>query len=76
MLSKKAIRISNIHADEDPMGVNVYEANFLKFIDRITSGSSLQCTNYNTVLTFYPGVILGGCFTHEVPPERCVSYII
>ena len=76
ILSKRPIRLTHLHDDEDPMGIQPHEANFLKFIDRVTSGSSFQCTDHNTVLQFTPGMILGGSFSHEVPSQRCVTYII
>lgn len=76
VLAKKPVRITGIHKGDDPRGIQAYEANFLKFIDRVTSGSSFQTQENNTVLSFIPGIILGGTFTHEVPTVRCVSYII
>lgn len=76
ILAKKPVRLTGIHDGDDPMGIQAYEANFLKFIDRVTSGSTFQTQENNTTLTFSPGIILGGTFTHEVPTARCVSYII
>ncbi|KEG10910.1 RNA 3-terminal phosphate cyclase-like protein [Trypanosoma grayi] len=75
LLTNKPVRISGIHDEDEPQGIQVVEANFLKFIDRVTSGSKFECTDNNTTLTFYPGIILGGNFSHEVPSSRCVSYI-
>ncbi|CBH14829.1 RNA re-capping enzyme, cytoplasmic [Trypanosoma equiperdum] len=75
ILTSKPIRILGIHDDDEPQGIQLAEANFLKFIDRVTSGSKFECTDSNTALTFYPGMILGGTFSHEVPSCRCVTYI-
>nr|CCC93208.1 putative RNA 3'-terminal phosphate cyclase-like protein [Trypanosoma congolense IL3000] len=75
VLTSKPIRITGIHEDDEPQGIKLAEANFLKFIDRVTSGSKFECTNSNTTLTFFPGMILGGTFSHEVPTCRCVTYI-
>ncbi|ESL08719.1 RNA 3'-terminal phosphate cyclase-like protein [Trypanosoma rangeli SC58] len=75
LLTNKPVRILGIHDDAEPEGIQVCEANFLKFIDRVTTGSKFECTKNNTTLTFYPGMILGGTFSHEVPTSRCVSYI-
>jgi RNA 3'-terminal phosphate cyclase-like protein len=76
ILSKKPVTITNIHREEDPPGIRPYEANFLKFIDRFTNGSTFQVSQGNTQLTFNPGMILGGVFSHEVPVSRCVTYVI
>ncbi|KAH9601387.1 RNA 3'-terminal phosphate cyclase [Trypanosoma melophagium] len=75
LLTNKPVRISGIHDEDEPQGIKLVEANFLKFIDRVTSGSKIECTDNNTTLTFYPGMILGGTFSHEVPSIRCVTYI-
>ncbi|CCW69392.1 unnamed protein product [Phytomonas sp. Hart1] len=76
ILSKKPLHITNINSDKDPIGIQMYEANFLKFIDRVTSGSSFQTQDHNTSLVFTPGMILGGVFSHEVPSPRCVTYLL
>lgn len=76
IIAKRPVRITGIHDDEDPMGLQPYEANFLKFIDRVTTGSTFQVQDNNTTLNFTPGMILGGSFAHEVPSSRCVSYIM
>ncbi|ESS67911.1 RNA 3'-terminal phosphate cyclase-like protein [Trypanosoma cruzi Dm28c] len=75
LLTNKPVRVSGIHDEDEPQGIIATEANFLKFIDRVTGGSKFECTDNNTTLTFYPGMILGGNFSHEVPSCRCVSYI-
>ncbi|KAG8345908.1 RNA 3' terminal phosphate cyclase RNA 3' terminal phosphate cyclase (RTC) insert domain [Trypanosoma vivax] len=75
LLANKPIRITGIHDEAVPEGIQTVEANFLKFIDRLTSGSKFECTDQNTTLTFNPGMILGGNFSHEVPNTRCVTYI-
>jgi len=36
----------------------------------------MELSSGNTTLTFSPGLILGGTFEHEVPPTRCVTYLI
>lgn len=59
-----------------PVGIRDFEANFLKFLDRVSSGSQMSVSDSNTRLSFSPGLILGGTFSHAVPPSRCVSYII
>jgi RNA 3'-terminal phosphate cyclase-like protein len=76
ILTKKPITISSIHPEEDPPGIRPHEANFLKFIDRFTNGSTFQVSQGNTKLVFNPGMILGGVFSHDVPTSRCVTYVI
>ena len=76
ILAKKPIVLRKIHAEDDPPGIQLVEANFLKFIDRVTSGSTMEVRQGKTELQFVPGMILGGTFEHEVPSSRCVSYVL
>lgn len=78
VLSKKPLKITHIHDEEggggsgnpSARGIQPYEANLLKFITRITSGSRASTSQGNTVLQFTPGSIIGGTFTHVLPvPE-------
>jgi RNA 3'-terminal phosphate cyclase-like protein len=75
VLAKKPVVLRSIHSAEDPPGIQAVEANFLKFIDRVTSGSKMEVRQGKSELHFVPGMILGGSFDHEVPSSRCVSYV-
>jgi len=75
ILSRRPITINRIRVEEDPPGIQAHEANFLKFVDRFTTGSTFQVSEQNTKLVFNPGMILGGVFSHEVPTQRCVTYV-
>ena len=78
LLSNRPVRIHNIHADRSDarqQGLQDYEVNFLKFVVRCTQDSKLEVAPSKTLLTFTPGVILGGEFSHEVPTTRAVTYI-
>lgn len=77
LLSQRAIKISDINADShEGTGLRPFEANFLKFIQRISSGSKMETQKNNTELCFTPGIIVGGHIAHEVPCVRAVGYIV
>jgi RNA 3'-terminal phosphate cyclase-like protein len=75
ILAKKPIVLRKIHSDDDPQGIQAPEANFLKFIDRVTNGSKMEVRQGKSELHFVPGMILGGSFEHDVPSSRCVTYV-
>merc|ERR1712226_1212262 len=66
ILSGKPIRISKIRIKNitNP-GLEEYEANLLKLIDRITNGTNIEINPSGTSLTFVPGILLGGDLTDE-----------
>eukprot|EP00744_Colponema_vietnamica_P018635 GILI01026304.1.p1 GENE.GILI01026304.1~~GILI01026304.1.p1 ORF type:complete len:357 (-),score=55.66 GILI01026304.1:85-1155(-) len=77
LLARRSVKISNIHTDDDPCGVNRhFEANLLKFVQRISPSSKMEVHDGNTTLMFHPGLIMGGTFEHEVPATRCVTYLV
>ena len=77
LLARRSVRVSNIHTDEDPCGINRhFEANLLKFVQRISPSSKMEVHDGSTTLVFHPGLILGGTFEHEVPHTRSVTYLI
>ena len=77
LLSRRPVTITNIHPSASPTGIDPkHEANFLKFVQRATTGTKMEVQDQNTTLKFSPGLILGGTFDHDVPDSRCVSYCI
>lgn len=61
LLTLKPITIRNIRSDdiEDP-GLRDYEVAFLKLLDQITDGSSVEINSTGTLVRFKPGLLLGG----------------
>ena len=79
VLSGRPLKLSGIHpqgAAGDHAGLTEYEANFLKFIDRVTNGTKMAVSDANQTISLQPGFILGGTFSHAVPASRGVGYII
>lgn len=84
VVTHRPITIVNIHASglagaapgAAPCGIQDYESNYLKFVDKLTTGSEFEVKDDNTTLIFRPGYPVGGRFTHAVTPSRCVSYVM
>lgn len=77
-LSGKSVRITNIHSeDSNTPGLSPSEISFIRLIDKITSGSSIQINETGTALFYKPGLIIGGDrLSHECHPSRAISYYL
>ena len=78
LLSHRPLLIKNIRSDniENP-GMIDYEVNFLKLIDTITNGSTIEINSTGTQLRFFPGTLLGGTdLIHKCPDTRSIGWYI
>ncbi|KAJ3039872.1 rRNA-processing endoribonuclease [Rhizophlyctis rosea] len=76
-LSGKTIRIDNIRPeDEDNPGLTDYEASFLRLLEKVTNGCSVEISYTGTSLVYRPGVIIGGKIHHDCPPSRAIAYFL
>jgi RNA 3'-terminal phosphate cyclase-like protein len=78
ILSNRPILIRNIRSDDlQHPGLKDYEANFLKLLDTLTNGTSIEINSTGTQLRFKPGVLLGGIdIVHECPDTRSIGWYI
>jgi len=76
LLAHRPVRVRSIGLDRERQGLNENEVNFMKFVDRVTSGSKFEVRDGTTDVLFSPGMILGGVFSHAVPKSRSVTYVI
>jgi RNA 3'-terminal phosphate cyclase-like protein len=44
-LSSKAVRINGIRADTDEPGLKEFEAGFIRLLDKLTNGSTIEVQN-------------------------------
>ena len=72
LLSGNSIRINNIrseyyHTNNEDMSIGLqdFEASYLKLIDNMTDGTVIEINETGTTLKFKPGIIVGGEITHE-----------
>ncbi|KAJ3046887.1 rRNA-processing endoribonuclease [Rhizophlyctis rosea] len=76
-LSGKTVRIDNIRPeDEDNPGLTDYEASFLRLLEKVTNGCSVEISYTGTTVVYRPGVIIGGKIHHDCPPSRAISYFL
>ncbi|QEU60075.1 Rcl1 [Kluyveromyces lactis] len=75
-LSGKAIKIEKIRSDDLNPGLKDYEVSFLRLMEAVTNGSSIEISYTGTTVIFRPGIITGGSYTHQCPNSKPVGYFV
>ncbi|KAI8846487.1 RNA 3'-terminal phosphate cyclase/enolpyruvate transferase [Chytridium lagenaria] len=76
-LSCKPVRIDKIRSDdEENPGLADYEISFLRLLEKMTNGSSVEINYTGTSILFRPGVIYGGKVEHDCPTSRGIGYFL
>ena len=79
ILSHRPILIRNIHADalETAPGLLPHEVSFLRLLDSMTNGTSVEINSTGTQLRFAPGVLVGGKIElHRCPLTRSIGWFL
>jgi len=75
-LSGKPVRISNIRAADDEPGLKDFEASFLRLMDKLCNGTTVDINHTGTQVSYKPGLIHGGKVVHECPTSRAIGYFL
>mmetsp|Transcript_4818 Transcript_4818/g.5568 ORF Transcript_4818/g.5568 Transcript_4818/m.5568 type:complete len:384 (-) Transcript_4818:170-1321(-) len=79
VLSHRPLLIRNIRADDlEHPGIREHEASFLRLLDRMTNGTTIEINSTGTQLRFKPGKLLGGDIEHSCPEgsEKSVGWFL
>jgi len=77
LLSNRPVLIRNIRVDDlEAPGLHEEEASFLRLLDKLTNGSSIEINATGTQLRFKPGLILGGEIQHDCPASRNAGWFL
>lgn len=76
ILSGKTLFIRDIRADSDSPGLVDFEASFLRLIEKIMDGCTVQINETGTVLKFKPGIITGGRISHDCGTSKSIGWFI
>ncbi|KAI9322574.1 RNA 3'-terminal phosphate cyclase [Dichotomocladium elegans] len=72
-LSGRPVRIDKIRSDDqDPE----YEATFLRLLEKVTNGSTIEISYTGTSILYKPGTIQGGRIDLDCGTERSISYYL
>ena len=76
LLSRRPLLIKNIRSDDTNPGLRDYEASFLRLIDQITNGTTIEINETGTQVKLRPGMLVGGMVDHECPVSRGVGWFL
>lgn len=77
ILSGRPIKITRIREGEDQPGLHDFEANFLRLIEALSDGTSIEINDTGTILRFTPGLVVGGPgLTHDCGTSRSIGWFI
>lgn len=75
-LTGKSVRISRIRSEDQEPGLRDFEVCFLRLLEAITNGTTIEISYTGTTVIYRPGIIIGGTVTHDCPTSRAVGYFI
>ncbi|SCU87471.1 LAME_0D10198g1_1 [Lachancea meyersii CBS 8951] len=75
-LSGKPIRVEKIRSEDLNPGLRDHEVSFLRLMEAMTNGSSIEISYTGTTVIYRPGIITGGSYTHQCPPGKPVGYYV
>ena len=60
----------------EDLGLQAHEVSFLRLLERISNGTSVEINETGTALQFRPGVLVGGKLVHKCAATRGVTYYL
>lgn len=75
-LSGKAIKIEKIRSNDLNPGLKDHEVSFLRLIESVTNGCSIEISYTGTTVIYRPGIIIGGAITHNCSKDKPVGYFV
>jgi len=80
-LSGRPIRIDKIREAEgtdasQPSGLQDFEGNFLRLLEKFVNGCEIRINETATTLRYTPGIIIGGEITHDCGTSRGIGYFV
>mmetsp|Transcript_37436 Transcript_37436/g.48434 ORF Transcript_37436/g.48434 Transcript_37436/m.48434 type:complete len:383 (+) Transcript_37436:16-1164(+) len=64
-ITSRPVRIVKIRPDDECPGLASFEASFVRLLDKLTNGTSVEINEVGTTLSFRPGIIIGGSIDHD-----------
>lgn len=75
-LSGRPVKIESIRLDDENPGLRDFEIQFLKLVEQVTNGSSVEINYTGTAVTYKPGTITGGHVEFDCGLQRSISYFL
>eukprot|EP01035_Chromulina_nebulosa_P020430 gene20430-26511_t len=80
-LSGKPLKISHIREQDIESGGSIvglqdYEANYLKLLESLSDGCTIEVNETGTQLYYRPGLLIGGTITHNCGTSKSIGWFI
>lgn len=76
-LSNRPVRVTDIRADDDQPGLSPAEISFIRLLDKLTTGTTIEINETGTALFYKPGLLLGGeRLAHACHASRATAYYL
>ncbi|SCU81737.1 LAMI_0B07470g1_1 [Lachancea mirantina] len=75
-LSGRPIKVEKIRSEDLNPGLRDHEVSFLRLMEAMTNGSSIEISYTGTTVIYRPGIITGGSYTHNCPAGKPVGYFV
>ena len=75
-LSGRRLRIDEIRDKDESPGLRDFEASFLRLVEKLTNGCSVEINETGTSLRYKPGFVAGGPVEHDCGRSRSVGYFL
>ncbi|CAH8614447.1 unnamed protein product [Heterobilharzia americana] len=76
LITCKRLVLKRIRHKSNSPGVDDAEVCLLKLVDEITNGTVTKINDTGTVVSVYPGTLIGGTFTFECSKSRAIGYYV
>jgi RNA 3'-terminal phosphate cyclase-like protein len=76
VLSGKSVLIKDIRKDDEEPGLKSFEASFLRLVEQMSDGCSIEINETGTVIKFRPGIVMGGNITHDCGTSRAIGWFV
>lgn len=76
-LSGHAVRIEEIHSEDPAPGLKEHEISFLRLLEKVTNGCTIEINETGTSVYYKPGIIVGGVVSHDCTGTgRAIGYYL
>jgi RNA 3'-terminal phosphate cyclase-like protein len=76
LLSQRSLLITGIRSNSEDPGIRDFEVSYLRLIERITNGTTVEISYTGTEVYVKPGLLSGGSVTHQCPDSRGVGWFL
>jgi RNA 3'-terminal phosphate cyclase-like protein len=75
-LSGRPVRIDEIRATDEEVGLRDFEACFLRLVEKVVNGCEVVINETGTAMRYRPGIITGGAVVHDCGTSRAIGYFL